>query len=47
MNSFARGLFQLLIGWLRGLSALTDRSWTQLDSLFSFLGGAAGCSQSA
>ena len=39
MNAFARGLFQLLVGWLRGLSALTDGSWTQLDSLFSFLSG--------
>ena len=37
MNSFAKGLFQLLIGWVRGLTALWDGDWTRLDSFFEWL----------
>ena len=37
MNSFAKGLFQLLIGWVRSLTALWDGDWTGLDSFFAWL----------
>ena len=37
MNSFARGLFQLLIGWVRSLTALWDGDWTRMDSFFDWL----------
>ena len=37
MNSFARGLFQLLIGWVRGLTALWDGDWSRMDSFFDWL----------
>ena len=37
MNAFTRGLFQLLIGWVRSLTALWDGDWTRADSLFDWL----------
>lgn len=37
MNSFAKGLFQLLIGWVRNLTALWDGDWTRLDSFFDWV----------
>lgn len=39
MNAFARGLFQLLIGWVRSLTALWDGDWTRLDSFFAWVTG--------
>ena len=39
MNAFARGLFQLLIGWMRGLSSLWDGSFATLDRLSGWISG--------
>ena len=39
MNSFAKGLFQMLVGWMRGLTGLWDGDWTQLDSMAAWLSG--------
>ena len=43
MNAFARGLFQLLIGWVRSLTALWDGDWTRLDSFFAWVTDRHGC----
>ena len=37
MNSFAKGLFQLLIGWVRSLTALWVGDWTGIDGFFDWL----------